>query len=273
MASTSFDYDGDYYNKLSASSRQSATKILPLIFRLVQPRNVLDVGCGTGSWLAVARTLGLDDVFGIDGEWVIDVGLQIPRGCFRPSRIEQGFDLEREFDLVMCVEVAEHLSPEFSMSLIDLLVQHAPIVLFSAAIPGQHGEGHVNEAWASFWCDGFAARKYTCFDPIRWQLWDDSDVDVWYRQNARLFVSEQALDANKKLRDSLSSYPAMMDDAVHPEMFKERCQELYARIDELSRWGIALQKRVESYESFPAIDFALRLRRLLRKALVKRGPR
>jgi hypothetical protein len=46
------------------------------------------------------------------------------------------------FDLAVCLEVAEHLPPERAESFIRELCDLAPVVLFSAAIPGQGGTGH-----------------------------------------------------------------------------------------------------------------------------------
>jgi hypothetical protein len=42
----------------------------PLLIELFHPRSVVDLGCGTGIWLAAFREQGVTDVLGIEGAWV-----------------------------------------------------------------------------------------------------------------------------------------------------------------------------------------------------------
>ena len=268
MAEKTYDYDQQYFEWLSESSRRSAERILPCLVDMCHVRSILDVGCGVGAWLSAARAHGLDDVLGVDGPWVIPAQLEIPESCFQPVTLGADFDLGRRFDLAICLEVIEHLPAESAAPLIDVLIRHAPIVLFSAAVPDQGGDGHVNETWASHWRAHFAARGYACFDPVRRKFWSDQAIDVWYRQNTRLFVCEQRMAANPELFDRLSSYPPLLDDLVHPELFEQRAREvreLRQRNDELARWGAQLQQRIARYQAFPPIALARWIRQLARK--------
>ena len=43
--------------------------ILPVVYALLGPRRVVDVGCGQGAWLAVAEELGSTELAGVDGAW------------------------------------------------------------------------------------------------------------------------------------------------------------------------------------------------------------
>ena len=67
------------------------------------------------------------------------------------------------------------------------LVALAPHVLFSAAVPGQGGNNHINEQWQSYWADRFAAHGYGPRDIVRPAVRDDRSVAYWYRQNAVLY--------------------------------------------------------------------------------------
>jgi hypothetical protein len=62
------------------------------------------------------------------------------------------------------------------------------MVLFSAAPPGQGGEGHINERPYEFWRGLFAARGYTAFDCIRPAIAGRLKLPYWYRFNTLLYV-------------------------------------------------------------------------------------
>ena len=45
-------YDKRFYQSQQDGSLRSAEIILPLVDDLIHPSNVLDVGCGVGTWLS-----------------------------------------------------------------------------------------------------------------------------------------------------------------------------------------------------------------------------
>jgi hypothetical protein len=106
---------------------------------------------------------------------------------FLQVNFSERFRLDRRFDLVLCLEVAEHLEGAQAEILIDSLVCHSDVVLFSGAAPGQPGQHHVNCQWPEYWQHLFNTRGYVCSDRIRWTIWNDSRVEPWYRQN--IFVA------------------------------------------------------------------------------------
>ena len=53
---------------------------------------------------------------------------------FKYQDISQNFDLNKKYDLVQCLEVAEHLAEKDSDTLVNNIVKHGDIVLFSAAV-------------------------------------------------------------------------------------------------------------------------------------------
>jgi len=188
-------YSKVFYDWQRTGSHRSAEKILPIVFDAVAPKTVVDVGCGVGPWLDVARNLGAS-VVGFEGEWATSLGPAYPGLEIRVADLEQPLKVDQTFDLAMTVEVAEHLSPERADSFVADLVKLAPHVLFSAAVPGQGGNNHVNEQWQSYWADRFAAHGYGPRDIVRPKVWNDRRVAYWYRQNVILyskgFVTERA---------------------------------------------------------------------------------
>ena len=132
---------------------------------------------------------GVDEAVGIDGAHVDPALLEIPRARFRALDVGRPFDLGRRFDIVQCLEVAEHLPAADARTLVESLVRHGAVVLFSAAVPGQGGESHVNERPLSFWRSLFHASGYVPFDCVRAALRGQGSVEPWYRYNTILYVS------------------------------------------------------------------------------------
>jgi len=86
MTSTSQEdqvtYDPTYYDLVVQGSLRAARQVVPEVVSLVNPRSVVDVGCGIGTWLSVFRERGVADVLGIDGSYVQPQMLLIPGECF-----------------------------------------------------------------------------------------------------------------------------------------------------------------------------------------------
>jgi SAM-dependent methyltransferase len=183
-------YSADYFSALQPGVLRSARHVVPLVMRMVRnPRSVVDVGCGLGGWLHVFQEYGVHDVLGIDGEYVDRRSLQILPVQFRAQDLESSRPLaDRKFDLVVCLEVAEHLSAGTAAGFVRRLTALGDVVLFSAAIPGQGGTHHVNEQWPSYWEKLFAEAGFVVFDALRPLIWADEAVEPWYAQNILLFV-------------------------------------------------------------------------------------
>ena len=188
---TAPDYSADYMAGVAAGSLRSAERILPIVFELLEPRSLVDVGCGLGAWAHTAIRLGVEDVIGVDGDWVEPSMLLIPPACFETRDVSRPLRLERTFDLAISLEVAEHLAPEVGPAFVAELVALAPAVLFSAAIPFQGGEGHRNERWQSYWAGLFRDAGYAPFDVVRPAMWGDDGVEPWFAQNAILYLSRE----------------------------------------------------------------------------------
>ena len=174
-------------------TRTSAETIVPLVIERVRPRSVVDLGCGTGVWLEAFARHGIEDYVGVDGDWVPRDELRIPAERFVPARLDRPLDLGRRFDLAVTLEVAEHLPEHRADVFVRNVVQHAPCVLFSAAIPHQGGTDHVNEQWPDYWAERFAAHGYVPVDGIRPLVWSNAAVFPFYRQNMLVFATPELI--------------------------------------------------------------------------------
>jgi len=187
--SGSYIYDDTFFRYLQQGSMRSAEAIVPLIIDRLRISSVLDVGCGAGAWLAEYRRAEVPKYLGVDGDYVTVSSLLIPPSAFVPLDITNAFDLGERFDLVQCLEVGEHLPRDASRTLVQNLVKHGDRVLFSAAVPGQGGENHINEQPYEFWRALFAEHGYLPYDFLRPLVRDNSSVEPWYRHNIILYVA------------------------------------------------------------------------------------
>ena len=146
------------------------------------------------------------------------------------------FDVGRKFDVVISLEVAEHLPESTAAEFVDSLVKHGDIIIFSAAIPSQGGQNHLNEQWKKYWIDLFARHQYSVYDLIRPRIWDMQEVDYWYKQNMIVFGKFDLLH----LKPSNTS----ILEAVHPEMFAAKLEWLSNYINQLHEQNLHLENKI-----------------------------
>lgn len=210
-------YDETFYETIRAGCQSSAAVVVPLVHKLLKPQTVVDVGCGEGWWAKRFAALGCE-VHGVDGPWD---GAGSVLGVERFTALDLGTQrclLGQKYDLVVCLEVAEHLPPERAEEFISDLCRYATAgVLFSAAIPGQGGVGHVNCRWPSYWAELFERYGWRATGGLRRELWTDQRVEPWYRQNLLL-----AVPADTELKGALYNLFAKPWplDLVHPEIWR-----------------------------------------------------
>jgi SAM-dependent methyltransferase len=250
-------YADDFYDWQRDGSFKSAGRYAELLAAVYQPRSVVDVGCGRGTWLKAFRQAGTERVVGFDGPWnsqdkMVDESIRF-----------FGIDLNRptnltgeRFDMAMSLEVAEHLEPTSAVAFVAFMTDLSDVVLFGAAFSGQGGINHINEQPHSYWAEKFVARGYVPFDLFRPVVWGEPGIEVWYKQNTYLYVRNgsplhQSLIA--KGHSPITNLQFM--NGVHPDLFAsklipmtsgEMVKELAAR---------AIPKKVR-----PAIKRALGMR-------------
>ena len=204
------DLDGELGSGLAASI------IVPMLVDKIRPSSVLDLGAGVGSFLKAFLEQGVDDVAGVDlclfepELFVVDPSL------IEPGDLNEPVHRGRRYDLAISLEVGGYL-PDHDV-LVDSLVRHAPVVVLSAAIPGQDLLHQPHGAFPSSWAARFGARDYVLIDAFRPVLWDDDRLPFWFRQNMLMFVHRPHLEANAHLAAPAGVPPFL--DVVHPMLYE-----------------------------------------------------
>lgn len=232
-------YNAAFYADRDARTRHTAQTVLSHLFGWLPIHSVCDVGCGVGTWLAEAQNLGANRVAGYEGPWAESVDLQVDRGLVEFCDLEKPIRRNARFDLVLSLEVVEHLSPERGEGFVADLCRLGDLVLFSAAIPNQGGKGHINERWQSYWCGLFEDQGFDVVDALRPQIWADGDIPWWYRQNMLLYVRRGSQAA--EIMAPTGSAANTILNIVHPDLFanatrKKRPRGLKGAVNRLLHW-------------------------------------
>jgi hypothetical protein len=204
-------YSSEFFDYIDSGSRASAQIVSDLLLRQIRIGSLLDVGSGHGAWAAEWIRAGVKDVVAVDGDYVKTSQLAIPRDKFLARDLSQPVDLGRRFDLVQSLEVAEHVAAEHSDTFVGNLVRHGDVILFSAAVPHQGGEHHVNEQPPEYWRTRFADRGYAVFDWLRPRIADRREIKAWYRYNSLLYADEAG---QKRLSQSIRDTRVPDDEQV-----------------------------------------------------------
>lgn len=204
--------DTETRNAVRDGAIQSAAAVLGTYFYLHgKPDGMIDVGAGEGHWSVFAESVGVKRVHPLDLEEHTAFGIHVhPWDC----EAEEPLDLmgSKRWPLGLCLEMAEHVTPSAGDHLVEQLVATCDRVLFSAAIPHQGGDGHVNEQWPDYWHAKFAAHGWGLHDFLRLTLWSDERVEPWYAQNT--FIA---------MRDEVKLAPPRR--MVHPAFYLSRVYE------------------------------------------------
>lgn len=240
-------YTLEYFKDLEEGSLRSARVVVPQVLELISPKSVIDFGCGSGAWLQVYREHGIEDICGVDGDYINRDMLLFPADLFIARDLRKPIDLNRTFDLAVSLEVGEHLPSECAQTYIATLVRHSPIILFSAAIPNQPGNDHINTQWPDYWADIFAAHGYVPVDYLRQGIWIDPDVEYWYSQNLLIFTTPSCLETHPMLRSVAGRTTDMPLRLVHPKQYQHYiriAQGYEGKISELELKTYELEQRV-----------------------------
>lgn len=166
---TSEDYGRCYYNEAHLGgyddytwdNEQWRSFFMSVADRLkgaLNPRTVLDVGCARGLLVQAFAVQGVDSR-GVDiSEHA--VASAHPEVADRLSVASATEPIAGRFDLVTCIEVLEHMSPQDAQRAMDHMTSVTDRILFSSS-PGDHDEPtHINTHPTDQWVAWFSERGF-----------------------------------------------------------------------------------------------------------------
>jgi GT2 family glycosyltransferase/glycosyltransferase involved in cell wall biosynthesis len=128
-----------------------------------KPATVMDMGCAKGFLVEHLRDLGVE-AWGRD---ISEYAISQVREDIRPFCEVGGASdpLDRSYDLITCIEVAEHLSQAEGEEMIRHFCQHAETVIFSSSpisstATGYEEPTHINVHPPAYWKEVFARHDF-----------------------------------------------------------------------------------------------------------------
>ena len=140
------------YNYIEAEERPCAARVAEWIKETLDPKTLLDIGCGPGMYVDELIKVGVP-AFGIDIDDRVEGKDYLAK--------ESIFDTKRTAEVVTCYEVLEHIDPAYADQEVDALynaIEPGGTLVFTAAQPGQGGVAHINCRKREYWLKKFVAK-------------------------------------------------------------------------------------------------------------------
>jgi SAM-dependent methyltransferase len=149
-------YSTSYYEGIEAANAQVYKLLATALAAIFRPGSAADVGCGSGGISLALRAEGVERIYPFDFSQA-SVDMTKGKGFPNAQRLDltQASEIPATADLCLCLEVAEHIPRKYERHLVSLLSQVAPVLIFTAAPPGQGGHLHVNLRSKNHWIQLF----------------------------------------------------------------------------------------------------------------------
>ncbi len=228
----------DYYHKKYFDSiifDYDYAPIAQAILDEYHPKTIIEFGCGNGELSKALAGAGLvvtaldgystPDFSGFDSIEFQKVDLNNPA-----QAISFLTSMNKKFDVAVCMEVAEHLNPDVSQQLIELLTMSSDIIIFSAAVINQDGDGHINCRSRIFWHEIFEQRGFFAADTIRQKIRENDKVGKWYRLNTIDYVKfsdQQKIKYNEVIKRLVASESESSSSYYNVEKRLQQMQRIF----------------------------------------------
>ena len=189
------NYPESFYSSVSKRAIESSKIIAQVLQEVINPRSIIDIGSGEGIWL---NTIGRCFP-SVKSLTALDLQVHISKHFDELTQmkadfkfIERNFELDcslpnEKYDLAICLEVLEHLQKQTAELLVREISRKTSVIVFSAAMKGQGGTGHINENSLDYWVELLASNGFIPLDVFRNKLKISKSVPDYYKQNLILF--------------------------------------------------------------------------------------
>jgi SAM-dependent methyltransferase len=248
-------------SQIEAAARSAAFVVPTLCNLFPWVRSVVDVGCGTGTWLHEFELHGVPKLLGLESGDIPARLLQIEPSQFRIADFGGSWVIEDRFDLALSLEIAQQLPPGSVENFITQLARLSDVIVFSPAVPAVNGQLRWDERGSSFWVAHFELVGYECFDLLRNIFWYEQRVEWGYSQNILIFIAGHRADLIADLRKQQAASERPLD-VVHPRAFQTSVnseEALRARSNAAEERGAVIDAQLrQSEERGAMLDAQLR---------------
>lgn len=155
------------------------------IARAYYPKKIADVGCGNGSYCKFFKDSNWPIVHGYEGTPEI-TSLGIYDDIMTLDLTKRRY-VDIDYDLVICLEVGEHIPEKYEQVVIDNICEFVTKdLILSWAVPGQGGAGHFNERGNNYIIREFV-RRGLIFDMDRSNILRKVASLKWFKQTLLAF--------------------------------------------------------------------------------------
>jgi glycosyltransferase involved in cell wall biosynthesis len=192
----------------------------------LNPRTAFDAGCALGMLVEALRDQGVE-ASGVDiSEYAITQVRADLRAYCRVGSITD--ELDREYDLITCIEILEHLNPDEADRAVANFARHTRTVLLSSTPDDYREPTHINVQPSDYWVGLFA----------RYGFVRDLDFDAY-------FVSQHAMLLRREIGPPLGALRAYERQLVQAQRELVELREQYRGAVEVQQ---RLQRELEHYE-------------------------
>ena len=201
----------NFYNPNYFSSdifRYDYAAIAESIIKEYKPKRIIEFGCGNGELAKAFASRGVT-VEAIDGYSNPDFSNYSNISFTKVNLNDLSETLnflkkfEVKFDLALSIEVAEHLNPNISFSFIEWITASADVIVFSAAVPNQDGDGHNNCRSRPEWYQWIKSKSFVIADTLRQYYTSNQRLGLWHKLNIIDYVHKDSVFAERIDNDAL----------------------------------------------------------------------
>ena len=178
-----YNFNGSF-ESINSEEKPQADNIAAWVKRVVDPDKVIDLGCGPGTYVYSLRDQGIE-AFGYDLD---------PRVKGQPFLEHKNIlEVKDQGDVVMCIEVAEHIEPKFSQDIVDKVydtLKEDGVLIWTAAHLGQGGVDHINCRPKEYWEKKFKDKGLIRCQTLENQLLTQVKQSIhlgWFTMNLLVF--------------------------------------------------------------------------------------
>lgn len=133
------------YHFLDTEEKPFAKRLTQWVVDNLKPNNVIDLGCGPGTYVKCFTELGVSCI-GYDTDQRVEGKENL--------KCKSLFEVEDTADVVLCMEVAEHIDSSKNNEIVqcvEKVLKKEGVLIWTAAKPGQSGVGHINCQTKDYW--------------------------------------------------------------------------------------------------------------------------